>query len=261
MEDDVERLRRQAEIRKRRLLERSSARMKLINPNYEESSNAESLESILDDGPGKSFRTNLIAKSGCFGDEVNNSGGSDHFNLSRASTSCTVPAFPQDGVTSGEEGEQQSPDSDLKMLSYVEYWNRKESDFLRKAGPCVLGVLLFAAHHFAPDSSSLLLFPVRTNSVSGIIAFCIYQLFIFQAHVYTYFCSLTRPSNSSSHGGNKVWCNFFLGCKNTQKLDKFATIHILIQYGFALRSLVSEWLYLVTFYFLTGLFSSPFIST
>lgn len=257
MEDDVERLRQQAEIRKRRLLERSSSRMKLIYPNYEESSSTESSESIKNGRLRESSRAESFAKKDCFGD---NSGGSDCLNASRASTSCTVPAFSRDGVASEGETEKQTSDLEKNMVSYVEYWNRKESEILRKVGPCILGMLLFTAHHFAPDSSLLFFFPVRINSLSGIISFCIYQLLILQVHIYTYFCSLPRFSNSNSHGENKMWCNFILGCKNTQKLDKFATINILIQYGLAVKNIISEWLYLVTFYSLTGFICSPFLS-
>ncbi|KAH8585032.1 uncharacterized protein ELE39_000983 [Cryptosporidium sp. chipmunk genotype I] len=250
MDDEVERLRRQAEIRKRRLLERSSDRLRLIYPNYEESANSESMESIENAGYGKSSKSKLI------GDDDNSSDG---LNSSRVSTSGTFPPFSRDKIA--EKIEKQGSSSDLRVVSFVEYWNQGEFETLRKAGSCILGLFLFLIHNFVPDSYSCRFFPAKTriNSVSGIISFFMYQLLIFQLYLYSYFRFLFNSTGSNS-SKNKKWCNFIFGCNDTRKVDYFVIMNNVVQYTFAIRNLISEWFLLVTFYLCVDFLHSPFLA-
>ncbi|KAJ1606294.1 transmembrane domain-containing protein [Cryptosporidium canis] len=245
--DEVERLRRQAEIRKRRLLERSSARMKLIYPNYEESSNCESNESALDDGYGGLMKSESVAKGDHFDHEDVGPDEGYQFSASRVSTSSTFPAYFREGAS--EETTKRGPSPGPRTPPYIEYWNRRELGRLRRVGSCVLGILLFVAHHFVPDS-----FSSRVSSVSGIALFSICQLLAIQASFYGYSRSFLRFAGPRDCG-NRTWSSLILGCASTRELDSFALLSILVQYGVAVKNVISEWLHLVTFYFITSLLS------
>ncbi|OII70769.1 uncharacterized protein cubi_00914 [Cryptosporidium ubiquitum] len=257
MDDEVEKLRKQAEIRKRRLLERSSARLKLIYPNYEESTNNESFESIPDDESGEFSKAKLIKNDNDLDYNKDNDSISDGFNTSRVSTSSTFPAFSQGKIY--EETEEKDFCSDFRLVSYIEYWNQGESDRLRKIGSCILGVLLFLTHNFVPDSFSFQFLPVKINSISGIISFFIYQILISQIYFYNYFRLLIVPTGSNKVE-KKTLCKIILGCNSTQKVDYFVAMNNIIQYALAIKNFISEWLLLVTFYSFVSFIHSSFLT-
>ncbi|KAK9173408.1 hypothetical protein CmeUKMEL1_02600 [Cryptosporidium meleagridis] len=238
MSDEVERLRRQAEIRKRRLLERSSDRLKLIYSNYEESESKESFESIAGVRYGESSKSKLLSK---YESSINET------NSRETGKNGTLSDFSWEEI--GNQRMKQDSRSGLELISYIEYWNQKEFKKFRKAGSCILGIFLFMIHNFVPDSCLYQFFPakIRINSISGIISFILYQFLVFQVLLYRYFCLFLNYSGSN-YSENKKWYKFIFGCNNSQKMDYLVIMNNIIQFSIAARNFISEWFLLVTFY-------------
>ncbi|XP_666091.1 hypothetical protein [Cryptosporidium hominis TU502] len=238
MNDEVEKLRRQAEIRKRKLLERSSDRLKLIYPNYEESENNVSLESITDVRYGESSKSKPISECKSSISETNSR---------KISTNGTFSDFSQEEI--GDQRKKQDSRSGLKLVSYIEYWNQKEFEKFRKVGSCILGIFLFMIHNFVPDSCLYQFFSakIRINSISGIVSFIVYQFLVSQVYLYSYF-SIFLNYSGSNDSENKKWYKSIFGCNNTQKVDYLVIMNNIIQFAIATKNFISEWFLLVTFY-------------
>ncbi|KAF7456112.1 putative integral membrane protein [Cryptosporidium felis] len=230
--DQAEILRKQAEIRKRKVLERSSERLRLIYPNFEEEpSDSGSADLRTEDALGTNKRV--------------------YSNLSRASTDSTFHS--REKLITTENFSDKCPEEDsfettfskeLEVTGFLELWGTRKSRVSKRLGSSFLGATLFILHSFVPSNFGI--FGIRPSSISGILSFLLFQLafslMIVCSQMLNYF-SLDRARKDLG------WGHFIFGSKGLRRQKHNLFVYNTLQQISVAKSVTSDWFLLVTVYF------------